>query len=72
MICGAGIDHTKGLNADIMNLALGITTLPPDLEKAVQEIMPAVTGAFDRALDQWRETREETDNLHSQQEEVSE
>lgn len=70
VICGAGIDHAKGLNAEILNLALGFTTLPPGLEKSVQEIMPAVRGAFDRALNEWRE--EKAEDLHGNQGEVVE
>lgn len=51
------IDHAKGLNAEIMNLALGIVVLPPDLEEAVQEIMPTVRKSFDRAVSEWTETK---------------
>jgi hypothetical protein len=55
VICKTSIDHAKNLNAAIMNVALGITKLPAELEEAVQQWMPNARKSFDRALESLKE-----------------
>jgi hypothetical protein len=55
VICGAGIDHAKDLNAEIMSLALKITKLPAELEEEVVKWLPNAKKSFDRSLKSWTE-----------------
>ena len=57
-ICNAGIDHAKDLNAEIMNLVLGITKLPPRLEEAVMQWLPNARQSFDRYLNSWSQNED--------------
>lgn len=53
LIYGAKIDHSRGLNKAIANIALGIVKLRSSKEKEVLSLMPEVRNYFDRRISKW-------------------
>lgn len=53
LIYCAKIDHSRGLNKAIANIALGIVKLPSSKEEKVLSLMPEVRNRFDKRVKDW-------------------